>query len=130
MINNIRIRNQPLFKEFTFTEQEMKRYVLKTPHRVWDKSVGDIIPLHLDVLLTPFEYTILEGVFNYEPNSNIFTKEETEGKLREISHVLSAAAEIVKVMSLDEVEFIEVDKETFDKWATFREWCVIVGEGA
>ncbi len=31
---------------------------------------------------------------------------------------------------LDEVEFIEVDKETFDKWLTFREWCDIVGEDA
>ncbi len=130
MINNIRIKNQPLFKEFTFPEQEMKQFVLRTTHKVWDKSVGDIIPLHLDVLLTPFEYKILGKVFNYEPNSNIFTKEETEGKLREISHVLSAASEIIKVMSFDEVEFIEVGKETFDKWVTFREWCDIVGEDA
>ncbi len=128
MINNIRIRNQPLFKEFTFPEQEMKRYVLVfgIPYDPSNPYVDSI--LHTDVLLTPFEYKILGKVFNYEPNSNIFTKEETEGKLREISHVLSAASEIVKVMSLDEVEFIEVDKETFDKWATFREWCDIVGE--
>ena len=51
-----------------------------------------------------------------------------ESNIRKMISILSAATEIVKVMSLDEVEFIEVDKETFDKWLTFREWYDIVGE--
>ena len=129
MLKNIRIKNQPLFKEFTFHEQEKKPFVLKisVPYNTNNLYVDNV--LHTEVLITPFEYKILEDVFNYEPNSNIFTKEYTESILREISHVLSVATEIVKTMSLGEVEFIEVDKGTFDKWLTFREWYDIVGEG-
>ncbi len=129
MINNIRIKNQPLFKEFTFQEQEEKPFVLKfsVPYNHSNPYVDNI--LHSEVELTSFEYKILGKVFDYEPNSNIFTREDTEGMLRKINNTLTTATEIVKVMSLDEVEFIEVGKETFDKWLTFREWCGIVGEG-
>lgn len=80
------------------------------------------------MLLTSFEYKILGKVFDYDSNSNILSKEEMETNIRKINNILSAATEIVKVMSLDEVEFIEVDKETFDKWLTFQEWWDIVGE--
>ncbi len=119
MINNTRIKNQPLFKEFTFHEQEEKHFVL---------TIDNTYNLWMDATLTPFEYKILSKVFDYEPNSNIFTREDTEGMLGKLREVLAAATEIVKVMSLDEVEFIEVDKETFDKWVVFREWWDIVGE--
>jgi len=128
MLNNIRIKNQPLFKDFNFHEQEEKPFVLKfsVPYNHSNPYVDNI--LHTDVLITPFEYKILGKVFDYEPNSNIFTREDTEGMLWKLREVLAAATEIVKVMSLDEVEFIEVDRETFDKWVVFREWCGIVGE--
>lgn len=128
MINNIRIKNQPLFKEFTFHEQDMERYVLvySVPYNQRNLYVDNI--LHSEVELTSFEYKILGKVFDYEPNSNIFTREDTEGMLWKLREVLAAVTEIVKVMSLDEVEFIEVDRETFDKWLTFREWWDIVGE--
>ncbi len=75
MINNIRIKNQPLFKEFTFQEQEEKPFVLKfsVPYNHSNPYVDNI--LHSEVELTSFEYKILGKVFDYEPNSNIFTRE-------------------------------------------------------
>ena len=132
MINNIRIKNQPLFKEFTFHKQERDAYMVseRTSYDS-DSLIGDHIPSSVrEYRLSKFEVCILEKVFNYHTREDPLALGDRNPIMNEIDNILSVATDIVKVMSLDEVEFIEVDKETFDKWLTFREWFDIVGEGA
>ena len=68
MINNIRIKNQPLFKGFTFHEQKRKPFVLKFDIPLSHRRMYLDPILCSEVLLTSFEYKILGKVFNYEPN--------------------------------------------------------------
>lgn len=121
VMNNIRLVNKPFFKGYTFQKEVTGRYLIV------EGAVGfEKYQKVYEALLTPFEYSIIEKVYDYSPNKNNFKMNHWVHVKDYIKDILTNATSIIEAMSLEEVEFIDLNKEAFDKWKTFRKWCHMV----
>ncbi len=124
-MNNIRLTKKPFFKDFTFHKEVGGLHLIAEGSAKGFEADQEFY----EELLTPFEYSIVQKVYKFYPTKRNFARGTWEKTKSEIKDILRTAAYIIRAFSLEEVEFIDVDKETFDKWKTFREWHDIVGEG-
>ncbi len=123
-MNNIRVTRKPFFKEYTFHKEESGLYLIVEGSARGFEAEQEFY----EELLTPFEYSIIQKVYKFCPNKRNFARGTWEKTKTEIKDILGTATYIIGAFSLEEVEFIDIDKETFDKWKTFRKWHDIVEE--
>lgn len=116
-METVRLKKTKVFSEllWVFDEKE-KLYVLAEK---WDNQG---YCKHLQGYLTPTQFKVIEKVFRYDTKDRPFQKDRCDEETQKIKNTFEKAEYIIKSMCLEEVEFMELNKEDFSTWKTFREW--------